>query len=208
MAIIPVTHELLSFNKEGNITQLLSIQELLQSWKTEKKEVGGMREWQQKVRSAQCCAGIEKPQPCHFLMSHHELCSPPAGWCCHRGSPPPLSRCLTEAPLRPRLRPATAGDARWLCPSAQHSSEGVDTSRELYTCIMHLTSANTEQADLYASKDHHYTQRLWTHGPDSTYLQITGRKRYAFLATHYESIAIQCMLRNSLILISHVWYLP
>lgn len=31
VAVIPVTHELLSLNKQSNITQLLSIQELLQS---------------------------------------------------------------------------------------------------------------------------------------------------------------------------------
>lgn len=31
VAVIPVTHELLSLNKQSNITQLLSIQELFQS---------------------------------------------------------------------------------------------------------------------------------------------------------------------------------
>lgn len=48
MVIIPVTHELLSFDKQGDVTQLLSIQELLQSWNTQMKEVGGMRKRESK----------------------------------------------------------------------------------------------------------------------------------------------------------------
>lgn len=38
MADIPVTHELFPLNKQSNITQLLSIQELLQSLKTHKRK--------------------------------------------------------------------------------------------------------------------------------------------------------------------------
>ena len=55
-------------------------------------------------------------------LSHRVWCSLPAAWCCHRGSPPPPSRCPTGVLLLLRPHPATAGDARWLCPPAQHSS--------------------------------------------------------------------------------------
>lgn len=73
-----------------------------------------------------------------MYLSHHVWCSLPVVWYCHQGSPPPLSRCPTEVLLLPRPHPATAGDARWLCPPAQHSSEVQyanthSLARELFT---------------------------------------------------------------------------
>lgn len=67
------------------------------------------------------------------FLSHHAWCSLPTVWCCHRGSPPPLSRCLTEVLLLPHLHPAMAGDARWLCPPARHSSERQCTNTDTHS---------------------------------------------------------------------------